>query len=229
MSNYTKNNIPSDLIKAAELISQDKLKKAEPILRNYLNDDPLDVNAMKLLADIGVKFRAYKDAGYLLTRALDLAPDYDEARLSYANLLYKRQLPFEALKEIDLLLDKDKDNAQYLTLKAVNLALANQHDNALEIFEIIINVIKIENNQLHLSYCHTLRAVGRIEEAIVSYKKAISTKTGYGEAYWSLANLKTYKFTDEDINELKVLLNNKDCKIDDYYHLLFALGKAKED
>ena len=78
------------MIKAAELISQDKLKKAEPILRNYLNDDPLDVNAMKLLADIGVKFRAYKDAGYLLTRALDLAPDYDEARLSYANLLYKR-------------------------------------------------------------------------------------------------------------------------------------------
>ena len=229
LSNYTKNNIPPDLIKAAELISQDKLKKAEPILRNYLNDDPLDVNAMKLLADIGVKFRAYKDAGYLLTRALDLAPDYDEARLSYANLLYKRQLPFEALKEIDLLLDKDKDNAQYLTLKAVNLALANQHDNALEIFEIIINDKKIENNQLHLSYGHTLRAVGRIEEAIVSYKKAISTKTGYGEAYWSLANLKTYKFTNKDINELKVLLNNKDCKIDDYYHLLFALGKAEED
>ena len=229
MSNYTKNNIPPDLIKAAELISQDKLKKAEPILRNYLNDDPLDVNAMKLLADIGVKFRAYKDAGYLLTRALDLAPDYDEARLSYANLLYKRQLPFEALKEINLLLDKDKDNAQYLTLKAVNLALANQHDNALEIFEIIIKDKKIENNQLHLSYGHTLRAVGRIEESIVSYKKAISTKTGYGEAYWSLANLKTYKFTDEDINELKVLLNNKDCKIDDYYHLLFALGKAEED
>ena len=229
MSNYTKNNIPADLIKAAELISEDKLKKAEPILRNYLNNDPLDVNAMKLLADIGVKFRAYKDAGYLLTRALDLAPDYDEARLSYANLLYKRQLPFEALREIDILLDKDKDNAQYLTLKAVNLALANQHDNALEIFEIIINKKKIKNNQLHLSYGHTLRAVGRITEAIISYKKAISTKTGYGEAYWSLANLKTYEFTDEDINEIKVLLNIKECKIDDYYHLLFALGKAEED
>ncbi|MAR95023.1 MAG: hypothetical protein CMD46_01505 [Gammaproteobacteria bacterium] len=229
LSNYTKNNIPADLIKAAELISEDKLKKAEPILRNYLNNDPLDVNAMKLLADIGVKFRAYKDAGHLLTRALDLAPDYDEARLSYANLLYKRQLPFEALREIDILLDKDKDNAQYLTLKAVNLALANQHDNALEIFEIIINKKKIKNNQLHLSYGHTLRAVGRITEAIISYKKAISTKTGYGEAYWSLANLKTYEFTDEDINEIKVLLNIKECKIDDYYHLLFALGKAEED
>ena len=229
MKKYTKNNIPIELIEAAELIAEDKLKKAEPILRDYLKDDPLDVNAMKLLADIGIKFRAYKDAGYLLVRALDLSPEYDQARLSYANLLYKRQLPFEALEQISILLEKDKDNIQYLTLKAVNLALANQHDNALEIFEIIIKDKEVVNNQLHLSYGHTLRAVGRLDEAIESYKNAISTKVGYGEAYWSLANLKTFDFTETDINEIKLLLNNKDCKIDDYYHLLFALGKAEED
>ena len=116
MKKYTKNNIPIELIEAAELIAEDKLKKAEPILRDYLKDDPLDVNAMKLLADIGIKFRAYKDAGYLLVRALDLSPEYDQARLSYANLLYKRQLPFEALEQISILLEKDKDNIQYLTL-----------------------------------------------------------------------------------------------------------------
>ena len=111
---------------------------------------------MKLLADIGVKFRAYKDAGYLLTRALDLSPDYDPARLSYANLLYKRQLPFEALEQINILLEKDPQNNQYLTLKAVNLALANQHDQALIIFEKIIKDHGIKNSQLHLSYGHTL-------------------------------------------------------------------------
>ena len=203
MKKYTKNNIPIELIEAAELIAEDKLKKAEPILRDYLKDDPLDVNAMKLLADIGIKFRAYKDAGYLLVRALDLSPEYDQARLSYANLLYKRQLPFEALEQISILLEKDKDNIQYLTLKAVNLALANQHDNALEIFEIIIKDKEVVNNQLHLSYGHTLRAVGRLDEAIESYKNAISTKVGYGEAYWSLANLKTFDFTETDINEIK--------------------------
>ena len=137
MSSYTKDNIPKQLIEAAKLISEEKLKKAEPILRDYLKDFPLDVNAMKLLADIGIKFRAYKDAGYLLSRALDLSPEYDEARLSYANLLYKRQLPFQALEQIQILLDKDSDNAQYLTLKAVNLALANQHDEALKILSLI--------------------------------------------------------------------------------------------
>ena len=130
MKSYKIKDIPQELIEASELIAEEKLKKAEPILRTYLKKNPLDINAMKLLADIGVKFRAYKDAGYLLTRALDLAPDYDQARLSYANLLYKRQLPFEALKNIEILLENDKDNAQYLTLKAVNLALANQHHEA---------------------------------------------------------------------------------------------------
>ena len=106
MNSYTKNNIPEPLIKAAKYISEERLKKAEPILRDYLKEYPMDVNAMKLLADIGVKFRAYKDAGYLLTRALDLSPEYDPARLSYANLLYKRQLPFEALEQIQILLEK---------------------------------------------------------------------------------------------------------------------------
>ena len=229
MKSYKIKDIPQELIEASELIAKEKLKKAEPILRTYLKKNPLDINAMKLLADIGVKFRAYKDAGYLLTRALDLAPDYDQARLSYANLLYKRQLPFEALKNIEILLENDKDNAQYLTLKAVNLALANQHHEALKIFEIIIKDKSISNNQLHLSYGHTLRAVGRIDEAIESYKHAITSKIGYGEAYWSLANLKTYNFSDTDINDIHVLLKNKETKIDDYYHLLFALGKAQED
>ena len=226
---YTKNNIPEELLDAARLIAENKLKKAEPILRNYLKEYPLDVNAMKLLGDIGIKFRAYKDAGYLLVRALDLSPDYDEARLSYANLLYKRQLPYEALEQIQILLEKDKNNPQYLTLKAVNLALANQHDEAIKIFEIIINNKKIENNQLYLSYGHTLRAIGRLDESIQAYKNAITTKTGFGEAYWSLANLKTYQFTTNDIEDLKELLSSKDTKMDDYFHLLFALGKAEED
>ena len=226
---YTKNNIPEELLDAARLIAENKLKKAEPILRNYLKEYPLDVNAMKLLGDIGVKFRAYKDAGYLFVRALDLSPDYDEARLSYANLLYKRQLPYEALEQIQILLEKDKNNPQYLTLKAVNLALANQHDEAIKIFEIIINNKKIENNQLYLSYGHTLRAIGRLDESIQAYKNAITTKTGFGEAYWSLANLKTYQFTTNDIEDLKELLSSKDTKMDDYFHLLFALGKAEED
>ena len=227
MNAYSKDNIPEALIQAAKYISEEKLKKAEPILRNYLMEYPMDVNAMKLLADIGVKFRAYKDAGYLLT-CLDLSPEYDPARLSYANLLYKRQLPFEALKHINILLEKEPNNNQYLT-QGSKFSLSKSTRSGFNNLRKNIKDHGVKNNQLHLSYGHTLRAVGRLDEAIDSYKSAISSKTGYGEAYWSLANLKTYKFTDNDMKNLHALLNDEDCKIDDYFHLPFALGKAEED
>ena len=98
--------LDKQIYEAARLMAKGRLKKAEPILRSCLKNNPLDVNAMKLLADVGVEFRAYKEAGFLLSRALDLEPDYHEARFSYANLLYKRQLPLESLEELDIFLSK---------------------------------------------------------------------------------------------------------------------------
>ncbi|MDA9131265.1 sulfotransferase [Gammaproteobacteria bacterium] len=228
MDSQFNDAVADELYDAAKLISQNRYKKAEPILRDFLNENPLDVNAMRLLADVGIEFRAYKEAGYLLNRALDLAPNYHHARFSYANLLYKRQLPEEALLQIEILLKEEPENMQWLSLKAVNFALANQHEKATELFELIIQKYPA-NNQIYLSYGHALRAVGKIPEAIAAYKKAISFRRGVGEAYWSLANLKTFVFLDEDIESIKGLLNDKNCNFDDYYHLLFAFGKAFED
>ena len=115
-------SLPNELYDAAKLISKSRFKKAEPILRDFLKKNPLDVNAMRLLADIGIELRAYKEAGYLLTRALDIAPNYHQARFSYANLLYKRQLPDDALEQLEILLSHEPDNMQWLSLKAVNFA-----------------------------------------------------------------------------------------------------------
>ena len=202
MDSQFDGSVADELYDAAKLISQNRYKKAEPILRDFLNNNPLDVNAMRLLADVGIEFRAYKEAGYLLNRALDLAPNYHHARFSYANLLYKRQLPEEALLQIEILLKEEPENMQWLSLKAVNFALANQHEKATELFELIIQKYPA-NNQIYLSYGHALRAVGKIPEAIAAYKKAISFRRGVGEAYWSLANLKTFIFLDEDIEAIK--------------------------
>ncbi len=228
IKSQSNESLPNELYDAAKLISKSRFKKAEPILRDFLKKNPLDVNAMRLLADIGIELRAYKEAGYLLTRALDLAPNYHQARFSYANLLYKRQLPDDALEQLEILLSHEPENMQWLSLKAVNFALANQHDKATELFEFVIQKYPA-NNQIYLSYGHALRAVGRIPEAIVAYKKAISFGRGAGEAYWSLANLKTFVFSNEHIESMKDLLNDKSCKFEDYYHLLFAFGKAFED
>ena len=232
MSPDLKKIIPEKLYEASVLLASNKQHKAEKLLREYLFDNPLDVNAMKLLADIGIRQRAYFDAGNLLTRALDIEPDYDEARLSYANLLHARQLPFESLKQLEILLKKEPNNIHYLNLKAVNLAQANKHEEALILFKEIkerFSSNTLNNGQFYLQYGHTLRANGQIEEAISAYLDAIKCKEGYGEAYWGLANLKTYSFSDKDFNTIKDLLSDSNCKRHDYYHLLFTLGKAEED
>ena len=217
-----------ELIDAAELIADGKVAKAEAILRPFLKTNPLNVNAIRLLAEIGLELGALKDAENLLIRCLELAPDYHAARYSYTNVLYKRHRFKDAIAMLDDLLEIEPDNGVWLTMKAANLVEINEHQQAMEIFEYIIEKFP-SNPQVYMSYGHALRAVGRAEESIAAYKKCIEQGTGLGEAFWSLANLKTYKFSEGKIAQMEAILRDKSCDYRDYYHLLFALGKARED
>ena len=217
-----------ELIDAAELIADGKVAKAEAILRPFLKTNPLNVNAIRLLAEIGLELGALKDAENLLIRCLELAPDYHAARYSYTNVLYKRHRFKDAIAMLDELLEIEPDNGVWLTMKAANLVEINEHQQAMEIFEYIIEKFP-SNPQVYMSYGHALRAVGRAEESIAAYKKCIEQGTGLGEAFWSLANLKTYKFSEGKIAQMEAILRDKSCDYRDYYHLLFALGKARED
>ena len=171
---------------------------------------------------------ALKDAENLLIRCLELAPDYHAARYSYTNVLYKRHRFKDAIVMLDKLLEIEPTNGVWLTMKAANLVEINEHQQALEIFESIIEKFP-SNPQVHMSYGHALRAVGRAEESIAAYEKCIAQGTGLGEAFWSLANLKTYRFSEDKIAQMEAILRDKSCDYRDYYHLLFALGKARED
>jgi len=217
-----------ELVDAAELIADGKVAKAEAILRPFLKINPLNVNAIRLLAEVGMELGALKDAENLLIRCLELAPDYHAARYSYTNVLYKRHRFKDAIVMLDKLLEIEPTNGVWLTMKAANLVEINEHQQALEIFESIIEKFP-SHPQVHMSYGHALRAVGRAEESIAAYEKCIAQGTGLGEAFWSLANLKTYRFSEDKIAQMEAILRDKSCDYRDYYHLLFALGKARED
>ena len=217
-----------ELVDAAELIADGKVAKAEAILRPFLKINPLNVNAIRLLAEVGMELWALKDAENLLIRCLELAPDYHAARYSYTNVLYKRHRFKDAIVMLDKLLEIEPTNGVWLTMKAANLVEINEHQQALEIFESIIEKFP-SHPQVHMSYGHALRAVGRAEESIAAYEKCIAQGTGLGEAFWSLANLKTYRFSEDKIAQMEAILRDKSCDYRDYYHLLFALGKARED
>ncbi|MDH3350442.1 MAG: sulfotransferase [Gammaproteobacteria bacterium] len=217
-----------ELVEAVRLLRDGKLGKAERIVRDLLKQHPADVSAIRVLADIGIKMGQLKDASHLLERCLELAPDLHAARHSYALVLMRRQKPEAAMLEAERLLLLEPDNPNFLTLKASILTRIGDQSEALEIYE---KVLKHYPNQARaqMSYGHTLKTVGRLDEAIAAYKKCIRLSPEVGEAYWSLANLKTFRFSDEDIDNMRSQVTTEGGDADDQSHLAFALGKALED
>src|SRR5262249_27641646 len=83
--------------------------------------------------------------------------------------------------------------------------------------------------ELHLSIGHALKTLGKTAQAVDSYRAAAAARPQYGEAYWSLANLKTYRFTDDELARMRREEATPRTRLVDRYHLCFALGKALED
>jgi len=217
-----------ELVEAVNLVHEGKLGKAERIVRELLKKYPADVSAIRMLADIGFKMGQLKDAGHLLERCLELAPDFHAARHGYATVLMRLQKPEAAIHEAEKLLAQEPNNPNFLTLKGSILVRIGDQSGALEIYE---KVLKNYPNQARaqMSYGHTLKTVGRLDESIEAYKKCIQLSPEVGEAYWSLANLKTFRFSDEDIEDMRRQVTAEGGDADDQSHLAFALGKALED
>jgi tetratricopeptide (TPR) repeat protein len=216
------------LIEAVRLMRDGKLGKAERIVRDLLKKYPADVSAIKMLADIGFKMGRLTDAGLLLERCLELAPDFHAARHGYAMALMRQQKQEAALVEAEKLLALEPNNSNFLTLKASILVRIGDHEEAIEIYQ---KVLAHYPNQARaqMSYGHALKTVGRLDEAIEAYRKCIRLSPEVGEAYWSLANLKTVRFSDEDIENMRKQVTTEGGDADDQSHLAFALGKALED
>lgn len=202
--------------------------KAEPLCRIVLKRDPLDVNAMRLLAEIGMEVGRLEDAEALLERALELAPDFRLARGSYANVLGRRGKFEAALAELDTLLAEDSTHPGYLILKANTLVRIGNHDAAIDIYRDVLARTPVTAG-VQMSLGHSLKTVGHQDEAIAAYNSARALRDDLGDAYWSLANLKTFRFSDDDIDTMRRAAARETIDREDYYHLAFALGKALED
>ncbi len=216
------------LVRALQLVKSGKLRPAEQLARDFLKDQPANVTAIRLLADIGLRVGALGDAERLLQRCLELDPDFDLARLNYADVLKKHDKLEAALEQIDRLLAKDPTRFAYLVTRAGILIGMGDFDRAIPAYEYILEHYPARP-KITLSYGHALKTVGRLDESIASYRKTIELQPSFGDAYWSLANLKTFRFEDSDMAAMMEQLENDDCAEEDYFHFCFALGKAYQD
>ncbi len=217
-----------ELAEAARCLRSGKLARAEQLTRDVLRKDPVDVVAIRMLATIGLKLGELEDAQNLLERCLELAPDFHLARHGYAVVLLRRNALDPALAEVERLLRAEPNNPNYLILKGSVLVRRGDHVPALAIYERILKDYP-RHAGAHLNYGHTLKTVGRLDEAIRAYRRSIELSSSAGEAYWSLANLKTYRFSDDDIADMRGRIVPDGDDPEDQAHLAFALGKALED
>ena len=217
-----------ELVEAANYLYEKKLAKAERLTREVLKKDPVDVIAIRMLAGIGIKAGQLEDAQNLLERCLELAPDFHHARHAYANVLMRRHDLEGSLREVDRLLALEPKNPAYLLLKGSLLARIGDHPPALEIYEQVLKHYPRQASA-HMYYGHTLKTVGRLDDAVSAYRKSIELSPSIGESYWSLANLKTFRFTDDDIANMREQFEPETGDPENQGHLAFALGKAFED
>ena len=221
-------SLPPAIVNATHLLAEGEVYAAERVIREFLGTHPDHVEAMRLLAHIGVKLDVLDDAEFLLESALAFDPAHLPARYDYANVLSQRHKHAQALEQARKLLEIDPANRAYRTLHANACVGVGDHDSALRTFRDLLAAAP-QPADLHLSIAHGLKTLGRQSEAIDSYRAAAAARPGFGDAYWSLANLKTYRFTAEELAQMRSLEALATTRPVDRFHLCFALGKALED
>lgn len=215
------------LITAAIAIERDALPVAEQSLRATLRERPSSITAIRLMAMLAIKLGRYEDATRLLSRALDLAPGFAPAREMLARTLQRMNSFAPALTEVAILLSADPENPSLAMLKAGLLTRLGRQAEAADVYG--ATLARWPNSAKGwMSYGHVLKAIGDVERAIGCYRSAISLEPGFGEVWWSLANLKTFRFSPADGATMTAALESV-TEANDRLHLHFALGKAHED
>ncbi len=220
--------LPRELIAVTNHLYEGRILRAEEIARAFLRKSPHHIEGMRLLAEIGTRLGVHEDADFLLETALELEPENIQLRIDHIQVLRKRQKFSAALQQAKALLERDPQNPVFLSLFAIESMQAGQYETALEAFDQVLATLP-EDPATLTSRGHALKTYGRSEDAIASYRSALEAAPNYGDAWYALANLKTFRFSDEEIAQMQALQTAPDLSFMSRIHIAFALGKAYED
>ncbi|GGB84047.1 tetratricopeptide repeat-containing sulfotransferase family protein [Glycocaulis alkaliphilus] len=220
--------LPKPVVAVMHHLYEGRLIRAETLCRNFLKANPRHVEAMRLLAEIGVRFNVTDDAEILLENAQAFEPDNIQVRLDYIQVLRKRQKFAAALEQARALLERDPDSPVFLSHYAIEAMQTGDYETALSAFDRVLEKIPGDPATL-TSRGHALKTAGESEKAVASYKAALASQPEHTDAWYALANLKTYRFDDGELAAMLAQAENAALSHTQRIHLSFALGKAHED
>lgn len=222
------NSLPRELLAVTNHLHEGRLLRAEEICRHFLRANPKNVEGMRLLARIGIELGILDDAEFLLESAVAFEPENFQLRLDYTDVLRRRQKFDKAREQAEGLHKREPANPIFQSQLAIESMQTGDYERAFELFDQVLAKLPRDPATL-TSKGHALKTLGQSPEAIESYRAAIAAKPDHGDAYYALANLKTYKFEDSEIEAMRAQVARPDLAFMDRVHLSFALGKALED
>ena len=217
------------LVQAARLHKEGKLEEAEKLYRQALKNNPDNVDAMRMLAMLAATLKHFDDAERLLRRAVAIAPDFLAAVIDLGRVLKEQDRFEEAIGCFKKAIGINPNNPQTHFLLAGACAPAALNHEAVKEYQKTLELSPRHPGAL-LGLGNALKTIGRLDEAVRAYHDCIDVKPNNGETYWSLANLKTYRFSDEQLAEMEKRVEEDNASGDkSEVNFLFALGKAYDD
>jgi tetratricopeptide (TPR) repeat protein len=213
---------------AAELHRDGRFEEAERMYREVIRANPRNVDALRMLGRIALSMKRNSDAERLFRRTVSIAPDFVGAWLDLGRVLKDTDSHEEAMACYRRVIELQPDNPKGHFMLAGVLAPAGRTYEAIESYRRALDLEPDYVGAL-LGLGHVLKTVGRLDEAIDAYRECIRCRPDNGGSYWSLANLKTYRLSDEDIETMQSILGSEELGDTSRVNFLFALAKAFED
>jgi tetratricopeptide (TPR) repeat protein len=213
---------------AMKLQAEGKYIEARQLVKIVLREDPDDINALNLMGGICVAQEAFNDAESFLRRAVGLAPDFTAA-WSVLSMSLRRQSKFEeAIEALEKALSLEPGNADLHSTMGNMLLVWGKEERALVSLE---KAIAIQPDHASALLCkgHVLKTMGDLDDAIRAYRASAKARADGGEIYWSLANLKTFRFDPDEVETMRAQLDSGKLTDESELHFCYSLGKYFED
>ena len=220
-------SLPGSLLYIDQILNEGRLGLAEAKCRAFLKDNPTHTYAMSLLAEIANRLGYFDDAEFLLEKAVEFKPKDGDLRMKYAAILRKKQKFSKTMEQVNILCDQYPDNLNYQAQKASEIMQNGDHEKAITLLDDILKKNPYNFSTL-TSRGHAQKTLGKTDRAIESYKSAFRIKPDHGEAFFSLANLKTYTFTGQELDDMRRQVERVDLSLRDKAYFHFALAQGCE-
>lgn len=217
-----------DLVRAGQASAARDYRTAETILRPIVEARPNDVVAIQMLGEVAAACGLLNDAELLHRRALALAPGFEYARLHLGSILNNQGRPGESLAELRNIQGEILAFEGFRMLLADVLSQLGESDEAIEIY-CDFTAAKPANPDLWSRLSFLFNSLGKRDEAVATARSAMDIPGVVGTGWWALADLKSYRFSDDEIAAMEQALAIPDLRDRQRASLHFALGKAFED